>query len=140
MNFVLDCSVAMTWFFEHDASPETDKLLDTLAGAAMAVVPEHWILEVTNVLLGVESAKKKRAAESAEFLTLLDKLSIELDTETGRYAANAAIALGRKHRLTSYDAAYLALAMRRGMALATLDRDLRKAAGAEGVPVLPRNI
>jgi predicted nucleic acid-binding protein len=137
MTFALDCSVAMTWLFEHDASPETDKLLGKLAGADTAVVPQHWLLEVTNVLLVAEASKKKKAAESMEFLALLSKLAIESDAETGHYATTATIALGRKHKLTSYDAAYLELAMRRGVALATLDKSLRKAAVMEGVPVLP---
>jgi predicted nucleic acid-binding protein len=137
MTFALDCSIAMTWFFEHEASPETDKLLDTLAGADVALVPQHWLLEVTNVLLAAEASKKKMPAESMEFLALLGKLGIETDDETGHYAATATIALGRKHKLTSHDAAYLELAMRRGVALATLDRNLRKAAMMEGVPVLP---
>jgi predicted nucleic acid-binding protein len=127
----------MTWFFEHDASPETDKLLGSLAGVDVAVVPQHWVLEVTNVLLAAEASKRKKAAESMEFLALLGKLSIESDTETGHYATTSTIALARKHRLTSYDAAYLELAMRRGVSLATLDKNLRKAAAMEGVPVLP---
>ena len=137
MTFALDCSVAMTWFFEHEASPRTDKLLDRLAGGEAALVPQHWPLEVTNVLLAAEAAGKKKAAESAEFLALLGKLAIESDAETGRYAGTVTIALGRKHKLSSYDAAYLELAMRRGVALATLDKNLRKAAAAESVPVLP---
>lgn len=138
MTFVLDCSVAMTWFFEHEASPQTDKLLAALAGADAAVVPQHWLLEVTNVLLAAEASNKKKAAESTEFLALLGKLAIESDAETGDYATTSTIALGRKHKLTSYDAAYLELAMRRGAALATLDKNLRKAALREGVPVLPK--
>ena len=137
MTFALDCSVAMTWFFEHDASAETDKLLGTLAGGNTALVPQHWLLEVTNVLLSAEASKRKKAAESTEFLTLLSKLAIESDAETGNFATTATIALARKHKLTSYDAAYLELAMRRGVALATLDTNLRKAAATEGVPVLP---
>jgi len=140
MTFVLDCSVTMTWFFEHEASDETDKLLDKLAGPEAALVAQHWLLEVTNVLLAAEATKKKKATESAQFLTLLGKLAIESDTETERYAATATFALGRKHKLTSYDAAYLELAMRRGAPLATLDRNLRKAAKAEGVVVLPTRI
>jgi len=137
MTFALDCSVAMTWFFNHEASPETDKLLGTLAGIDVAVVPQHWSLEITNVLLAAEATKKKKAAESMEFLALLSKLAIESDAETGHYATTTTIALGRKHTLTSYDAAYLELAMRRGVPLATLDKNLRKAAVMEGVPVLP---
>jgi predicted nucleic acid-binding protein len=123
--------------FEHEASPETDKLLDTLAGADVAVVPQHWLLEGTNVLLAAEASKKKKPAESMEFLALLGKLAIESDAETGHYATTATIALGRKHKLTSYDAAYLELAMRHGVSLATLDKNLRRAAVKEGVPVLP---
>lgn len=137
MTFALDCSVTMTWFFQNDASNETDKLLGKLAGAATAVVPQHWLLEVTNVLLAAEASKKKRAAESMEFLSLLGSLAIESDAETGRHATTTTIALGRKHKLTSCGAAYLELAMRRGVALATLDQALRKAASREGVPVLP---
>jgi predicted nucleic acid-binding protein len=137
MTFVLDCSVTMTWFFQHDASDETDKLLGKLVGADAAVVPQHWLLEVTNVLLAAEASNKKKAAESAEFLGLLGSLAIETDADTGRFAPTSTVALGRKHKLTSYDAAYLELAMRRGVALATLDRTLRKAAMKEGVPVLP---
>ena len=72
-----------------------------------------------------------------EFLALLGSLAIESDAETGHYATTTTIALGRKHKLTGYDAAYLQLAMRRGAALATLDQNLRKAASMEGVPVLP---
>jgi predicted nucleic acid-binding protein len=140
MTFILDCSVTITWFFKHEASPETDKLLDTLTGEDAAVVPQHWLLEITNVLLAAEASGKKKAAESAEFLALLGKVAIEPDSETGAYAATATIALGRKHQLTSHDAAYLELAMRRGVALATLDRNLRKAAAAEGVPVLPERL
>ncbi len=137
MTFVLDCSVAMTWFFEHDATSETDALLGRLAVADAAIVPQHWLLEVTNVLLAAEAAKKKKPAESMEFLSLLGKLAIEPDAETARHVAGTTIALARKHRLTSYDAAYLELAMRRGVPLATLDQALRKAAAKEGAAVLP---
>ena len=59
-------------------------------------------------------------------------MAIESDKETEVYAATTTLALGRKHRLTSYDAAYLELAMRRGAALATLDKNLRKAGPGRG--------
>lgn len=124
----------MTWLFEHEASPETDKLSGTLAGADVAVVPPHGLLEVTNVLLAAEASKKKKAAGSMEFVALLGNLAIESDAEKEHYAATATIALGWKHKLTSNDAAYLELAMRHGAALATLDKNLRKAATMERCP------
>ena len=137
MNFVLDCSVAMTWFFQYEATPGTDALLDELSGDGKAFVAQHWRLEIGNVLLGAERTKGKAAAQTTQFLALLDKLPIEPDPETGRYATSATLAIARKHKLTSYDAAYLELSIRRGLPLATLDSDLRKAARAERVSVLP---
>src|SRR6185295_18270873 len=121
MNFVLDCSVTMTWFFETEASAETDKLLDELSAGETAWVAQHWPLEVANVILGAEQRKKKTSAETARFLGLLDKLNIETDPETRKQVSGATITLARKHRLTSYDAAYLELAIRIGLPLASLD-------------------
>jgi predicted nucleic acid-binding protein len=80
----------------------------------VAVVPQHWLLEVTNMLLAAEASRKKKPAESTEFLALLGKLAIQSDTETGHYSTTATIALARKHKLTSYDDAYLGFARRRG--------------------------
>ncbi|MDH5643199.1 MAG: type II toxin-antitoxin system VapC family toxin [Gemmatimonadota bacterium] len=140
MNFVLDCSVTMTWLFEHEATKDTDQLLGQLSGPEKAVVAQHWVLEVVNVLLGAERSKKKTAADTTLFLNLLNKLAIESDVDTAHQAMTATLALGRKHKLSSYDAAYLELAMRLGLPLATLDTTLRKAAQAEGVTVLPVKI
>ena len=140
MTFVLDCSVAVTWFFEHEATPETDQLLAQLADADQALVTQHWMLAITNVLLGAEKEKKKSPAETGQFLSLLGKLAIETDPETGHAARTTTLALARKNQLTSHDAAYLELALRHGMPLATLDHDLRKAARREGVRVLPEKL
>jgi predicted nucleic acid-binding protein len=137
MNFVLDCSVAMTWFFQNEATPGTDALLDELSGDGKAFVAQHWRLEIGNVLLGAERTKGKDAAQTTQFLALLDKLAIEPDPDTWRCATSATLAIGRNHKLTSYDAAYLELSIRRGLPLATLDSALRKAARAEGVLLLP---
>jgi len=140
MNFVLDCSVTMTWLFEHEATKDTDELLGRLSGPEKAVVAQHWALEVVNVLLGAERSKKKSAADTTLFLNLLSKLAIESDVDTERHAKTGTLVLGRKHKLSSYDAAYLELALRLGLPLATLDIALRKAAQAEGVTVLPVKI
>ncbi len=140
MNFVLDCSVTMTWLFEHEATEETDELLERLSGPGKAVVAQHWVLEVVNVLLGAERSKKKTPADATLFLNLLRKLAIELDVHTEHHATTTTLALGRRHHLSSYDAAYLELSMRLGLPLATLDKNLRKAAQVEGVAVLPEKI
>jgi len=73
-------------------------------------------------------------------LNLLSKLAIESDVHTEQRATTTTLALGRRHQLSSYDAAYLELAMRLGLPLATLDKHLRKAAHAEGIAVLPTKI
>ncbi|MBS0154387.1 MAG: type II toxin-antitoxin system VapC family toxin [Nitrospira sp.] len=140
MNFVLDCSVTMTWLFEHETTKGTDALLGMLSGPWKAIVAQHWVLEVGNVLLSAERSKKKTPADTTLFLNLLSKLAIESDVHTEQYATTTTLALGRKHQLSSYDAAYLELAMRLGLPLATLDKNLRKAAQAEGIPVLPAKI
>ncbi|MDH5195317.1 MAG: type II toxin-antitoxin system VapC family toxin [Nitrospira sp.] len=140
MNFVLDCSVTITWLFDHESTEDTDALLGKLFGPEKAVVPQHWVLEVGNVLLGAERLKKKTPADTTLFLNLLSKLAIESDVHTEHHATTTTLALGRRHHLSSYDAAYLELAMRLGLPLATLDRSLRKAAQAEGILVLPVKI
>lgn len=140
MNFVLDCSVTMTWLFEHEATKDTDALLGALSEPGKAIVAQHWVLEVGTVLLGAERSKKKTPADTTLFLNLLSKLAIESDIHTEHHATTTTLALGRRHQLSSYDAAYLELAMRLGLPLASLDRSLRKAAQAEGISVLPAKI
>ncbi len=136
-DFVLDCSVTLTWLFAHEASPATDALQAELAGNATAVVPLHWRLEVGNVLLVAERRKVKTRPETEQFLALLAALSIEIDGQTDKRAHANIVSLARDHKLTTYDAAYLDLAMSRGLALASLDKDLRAAAKRLGVKVLP---
>ena len=130
--FVLDCSVAMAWFFEGEATPACDRLLDRLNTDGQAVVAMHWPLEVGNTLLMGERRKRSSAADTAHFLAILASLSIEIDRETGLNACTTTLALARSHNLTLYDGAYLELAMRRNLPIATLDRGLRSAARKAG--------
>ena len=127
----------MTWFFASQADEATDAIQARLAGAATAFVPQHWRLEVANVLLMAERKKLKSKAETTQFLSLLGALSIETDTLTEKRAHADILSLARDHKLTSYDAAYLDLALSRGIALATLDKELRNAAETLGVKLLP---
>ena len=123
--------------FEGEATAATDALLDRLNQGAQGVVAQHWRLEVANTLLVGERRRRCLAADIAHFLGILEGLSPETDTGTGSAAVTSTLALAREHRLTAYDAAYLELAMRRRIPLATLDLELREAVKAVGVECLP---
>jgi len=133
-RFVLDASVAVSWFFEDEAGAYTDAVMESLDGAT-AVVPSLWPLEVANVLLVGERRGRCTEADVIRFIELLQQLPIAVDDETPRRALAGAFQLAREYGLTSYDAAYLELAMRFGLPLATLDRKLREAAFRAGVAV-----
>ena len=134
--FVLDCSVAVTWCFEDEATPEGDALLNRLAGET-AAVPTVWPLEVGNVLAMAERRGRIDSTKIAEFLALIEDLSIVVDDETQQRALREILALARTEGLTTYDAAYLDLAMRIGVPLATKDVPLHRAAERLGASLLP---
>lgn len=134
-GFVLDCSVAMTWCFADEATKASARVQGRLE-TETALVPSHWFLEVANVLAMAEKRKRLSVAQSNEFLRLLSVLDIEADDQaTGRAFAHL-LPLCRSHGLTSYDAAYLDLAIRHQLPLATLDDDLRAACKKLGVALL----
>ena len=132
-RFVLDCSVAMAWCFEGEADAYTDAVLRALAKET-AVVPSLWPLEIANVLLIAERRRRLSGADTIRFLDLVGGLPIVVDGPPGLQDLHALLALGRQHRLSAYDAAYLHLAMREELPLASHDRALRAAARAAGVP------
>jgi len=133
-RFVVDNSVVMTWCFRDQADPYADAVLDSLA-AAEAVVPSVWPLEVVNVLLTAERKNLIHQADSVRFLNLLSQLPLCVENENAEKAMKDLLGLARSHHLSSYDAAYLGLAMKTGLPLATLDEKLRRAAASTNVPV-----
>ena len=134
--FVLDCSVAVAWLFDDEASPETDALLDRLRDDG-ALVPGLWRLELGNVLVHAERRNRIAAPQIAAYFDLLDRLPIVTDAETESRALREILTLARTANLTTYDAAYLELAMRRNAELATRDKALIRAARGVGVETLP---
>src|SRR5215470_8342567 len=134
-GFVVDCSIAMAWLFNDEATPKTAALLNRLA-TETALVPAWWFIEITNVLAMAERKGRIKTTESDAFIADLGKLGIERDDEAPDRAFTHLLALCRTQGLTSYDAIYLDLSVRRNLPLATLDRDLRKSAGALGVHLL----
>jgi predicted nucleic acid-binding protein len=92
-----------------------------------------WALEISNVIAKAESRELLTEAQSEAFLEMLSELDVEVDSATFAKALTDTLQLARRHRLSSYDASYLEVALREGLALATLDEDLRKAAKKAGV-------
>jgi predicted nucleic acid-binding protein len=133
---VIDSSIALTWCFEDEASPETDKLFERVRDDG-AVVPGLWYLELSNVLLQAERRGRISTGDVATRLDLIAELPISVDQETTIRAWHEILTLARAERLTAYDAAYLELASRRGLHLLTRDNDLAQAALRLGVVVLP---
>jgi len=135
MSLVLDCSIALAWIYADETTEPVRQVFDAVSEGG-AWVPGLWRLEVANVLeMGVRR-KRHDAAFRDSTLADLAQLPIQPDTETDRQAWDATLRLAERHQLTLYDAAYLELALRRNLPLATLDDDLRRAAKAEKVKVL----
>lgn len=135
MSFVLDASVTMAWLFEDEATRTTEALLDRL-NSEEALVPTLWAYEVGNVLLMAERRKRITEAQGRRFSQLLESLPISISDSHLISLWSSAIVVARAHGLSVYDGAYLDLAMREGMPLATRDKALRKAARKLGVEIL----
>jgi len=133
--FVIDNSVVMTWCFKDEENPYADDILDSLEKAT-AYVPSIWPLEVGNVLLIAERKKRLSEADSIRFIALLTELPIIIEQESPERMIKEIFALARKHELSSYDASYLDLAMRKGLPIATLDNNLIDAAKRSQVPIV----
>jgi predicted nucleic acid-binding protein len=131
---VIDSSSALSWCFEDEASPGSDALFERVRDHG-AVVPELWHLEVANVLLQAEKRGRITVADVAMRLALIAELPITTDNETTARAWREILPLARAEGLTTYDAAYLELAIRRGLPLMTKDAGLIATAGRSGVAI-----
>jgi predicted nucleic acid-binding protein len=131
-GFVLDCSMALAWCFPDEHAPYPQSVLDSLATTA-AAVPSLWFLEVANALLVGERRGRCTTADVATWLSFLAGLPIHTDAETTARAWSDTLQLARTYNPTAYDASYLELAVRRGLPLAALDGNLKKAAPLAGV-------
>jgi predicted nucleic acid-binding protein len=135
-GFVIDASVALAWCFDDEATEATCALLDRFE-AEHAEVPSLWHLELANALAVGERNRRITPARTSEFIALVGALPIVIDEQTPHLALSTVLDLARSERLSAYDAGYLELAMRRGVPLATKDKDLAQAARRVGVSLLP---
>ena len=134
MSYVLDASISVAWVHPWETTPSIDRVFDEVL-ASHAWVPSLWHLEVANVFQMNIKRKQYQAAVRDKYIALLLKLPLSVDPFTDAFAWTNTLALAQRHTLTVYDAAYLELALRRGLPLATLDSALRDAARREGVQV-----
>lgn len=135
MSFVLDASVTMAWILPDEGTTEITELFERLLTEG-AVVPSLWKLEVANTLLMAERRGRLDTKFRQAALTDLEIMPIRIDAETALYAWHTTLDLAAQYRLSIYDAAYLELAVREKMALATLDDELSKAAQAANVTLI----
>jgi predicted nucleic acid-binding protein len=135
-GFVLDASATAGWLFDDEKTVAGDALLASLRESS-AMVPTVWPLEIANLLVGGERRNRITSEHVELQLAALRALPIRVDPETSDRAWAEALAIARAYRLTAFNAAYLELAQRLGLPLATRDAALADAARAAGVEVLP---
>ena|ERR1051326_4585142 len=131
----MDGSITMAWCFEDEKTSYTESILDSVAAGAMAEVPALWPYEVLNVLVTAQRRQRMTQAQALRFWRELQSLSIRIDENSILHRSSDLMSLAGQYQLTAYDAAYLELALREGLPLATLDENLKKAAKTAGVPV-----
>ena len=136
MSFVLDSSVALAWLLPGERTDAADALADQLGSAAPAA-PAIWPLEVANALLTARRRERITDRDADRMLDVLLSLPIDVDASPAGDALARVISIARRRGLTTYDAAYVELAQRRGWPLATLDARLAAACRLEGIEVVP---
>lgn len=133
MRFVLDASITLCWCFKDESQSIADQAAELLLGMGQALSPAIWWFEVRNAMLA--GIRRNRASETEvnAFLSDLRLLKITIDALPDDAEV---FAIARRNGITFYDAAYLQLAKREKISLATLDRAMARAAEAEGVPLI----
>lgn len=135
MSLVLDSSVALAWIYTDELTPAIRRLSQSISETG-AWAPSIWRLEVANSLFfSIRRGRIDTAFRDRAIVDLI-RLGISIDAATDEHAWTATLTLSDRFKLTMYDACYLELAQRRNLPLATLDRDLRKAAKALDISLL----
>jgi len=134
--FVLDVSACMPWCCEDEATAASEELLWRAARRDVLHVPSLWPWELMNTVAVSVRRQRITAERAQQFFEQLAAFDFQIARAPALTEFGQLSLLASQHRLTAYDAAYLDLARRLSLPLATLDDDLRKAARAEGIPVL----
>ena len=134
--FVLDVSACMPWCCEDEATPASEQLLQRAALRDPLHVPSIWPWEMVNALRSAVRRKRITSEKAAGFLGLLPDFDFHIAEGPAITDLRRLNAIAERHHLTAYDTAYLDLAIRLALPIATFDEDLKEAALAEGVTVL----
>lgn len=136
-RFVLDASVALSWFVDKPVAPDAERARQLLTNGWTARVPAIWQLEMINGFVKAERRRGLSADEVDEsFLEMQRLLARSVRLDGGLFSLEDTLMLARSFQVTSYDASYVELATREGLPLATLDKGLRAAAVKAGVALL----
>ena len=135
-QFVIDASVTVAWCFDDESTTFTEGILDLLSAGAEGVAPGIWPMEVANALLVAERRKRISMAQVTALLGRIVQLPVSVETIAPDRAFSQVLSVARQHQLTEYDAAYVELALRKGLPFATLDDKLRQAARTAGIKLV----
>src|SRR5574337_126137 len=133
MECVLDCSLALAWALPDEASRRADRLLARASPRDVFWVPALWWYEIANALTMAHRRERLKEADGRRIIQLYGMLPIQTDTFLNPDTVWRFHSLAQEYALSAYDAAYLELAVRRGLGLATLDRRLSTAARRAGI-------
>jgi predicted nucleic acid-binding protein len=134
--FVLDASIVLTWCFPDEEARKAEEISERIALGDKVAVTSFWRHEVLNALLMGEKRKRLTIELIEAFIKDLEQLPADVDAPAAGTVFHTTQDLCRKHGLTAYDAAYLELAMRYRVALATADGALERAARAEEIEIV----
>lgn len=135
MNWVLDCSLALAWALPDETSKRADRFLAELPNGSLLWVPALWWYEVSNALTMAQRRRRLTESEARRIVELYEALPLQTDANLSPDAMWRFLALAKEHILSAYDTAYLELAQRKGIGLATLDKRLAGAARKAGIQV-----
>jgi predicted nucleic acid-binding protein len=135
MEWVVDSSIALAWALPDETSKEADRFLSRISMRSVLWVPALWWYEMANALLMAQRRKRLGEAEKIRLMELYGRLPIHTDVALDSDIVWRLHTLATEYNLSVYDAAYLELAQRRGLGLATVDRSLRVAAQKAGMKV-----
>jgi len=135
MEWVVDSSIALAWALPDETSKEADRFLGRISVKSILWVPALWWYEMANALLMAQRRKRLGEAEKIRLIELYGRLPIQTDMALDSDIVWRLHTLAMEYNLSAYDAAYLELARRRGLGLATVDRLLRGAAQKAGIKV-----